>query len=109
MAGNALGLIEVQGYSTALAVGDAMCKNASVQIQAMDCNNPVKGAEAEIPLTVQIKITGEISHVKEALEVGRNTAKKYNSEEDILTHCISKTFKEIEPLITIGRLGIFKK
>lgn len=104
MAGSALGLIEVQGYSTALAVGDAMCKNASVKIQAMDCNNPIKGAAAEIPLTVQIKITGEISQVKEALEVGRNIAKKYNSEEDVLIHCISKTFEELEPLITIGKV-----
>lgn len=104
MAGSSLGLIEVQGYSTALAVGDAMCKNASVEIIAMDCNNPAKGAAADIPLTVQIRITGEVSQVKEALAVGVRAAKKYNSEEDILTHCIPKTFKEIEQLIIIGKV-----
>lgn len=101
---NALGLLEVEGYSVALAVMDKACKSADIKIIAMDCNNPTAGNNAFIPLVVQVKFTGSISDVKAALDIAKETAVKYIPEEAIVAECITSYSEELEKLLLAGKV-----
>lgn len=102
----ALGLLEVQGYSVALAVMDKACKAADIKILAMDCNNPKAGDKAFIPVVVQVKFIGNITDVKIALEVAKEAALEYIPKEEIVTVCISSYSEELEPLLHIGKVKV---
>lgn len=101
---NAVGFLEVQGYSVALASMDKACKAADVKITGIDVNNPTSGDRASIPVIVQVKFTGTVSDVKVALEVAEMEASKYIDKRDILTHIIPSTIEEIEKLLNIGKV-----
>ncbi|GIM29797.1 hypothetical protein CPJCM30710_24630 [Clostridium polyendosporum] len=100
----ALGLLEVQGYSVALAVMDKACKSADIEIKAIDCNNPKAGDNAHIPVVVQVKFVGSVSDVKVALEVAREAALKYIPNEEIVTRCIASCHEELEILLNVGKV-----
>jgi microcompartment protein CcmL/EutN len=100
----ALGLLEVQGYSVALAVMDKACKAADINILAMDCNNPKAGDNAYIPVVVQVKFTGNVTDVQIALEVAKEAALEYIPSEEIVTACISSYSEELEPLLHVGKV-----
>ncbi|MBU9714219.1 BMC domain-containing protein [Evansella tamaricis] len=102
----AIGFLEVQGYSVALAAMDQACKAADITIEGMDCNNPAQGDHAPIPVVVQVKFTGSVSDVKVALEVAKGEAKKHIPEEDILTHLIPSALKGLEKLLPLGKVKI---
>lgn len=104
MKDKALGLLEVQGYSVALAVMDKACKAANIKILAMDCNNPKMGDNAYIPVVVQVKFVGSVSDVKAALEVAKEAALEYIPSEEIVTHCISSYSDELEVLLHTGKV-----
>jgi microcompartment protein CcmL/EutN len=104
MNNKSLGLIEVQGYSVALAVMDKACKAADIKILAMDCNNPKEGDNAFIPVVVQVKFIGSVSDVQIALEVAKEAALSYIREEDIVTHCIASYSDELEKLLRCGKV-----
>ncbi|MEI3607205.1 BMC domain-containing protein [Pseudogracilibacillus sp. SE30717A] len=101
----AIGLLEVQGFSVALAAMDQALKAADIRIEGIDCNNPSKGDLASIPVVIQVKFSGTISDVKVALEVAKEAAEKYIAKEDILTHYIPSALKELEPLLTTGKVN----
>lgn len=100
----AIGMLEVLGYSVALAAMDKACKAANVQIAGIDCNNPSSGDHATIPVVIQVKFTGEVSDVEVALEVARLEASQYIAESDILTHLIPSAFAGIENLLSLGKV-----
>lgn len=100
----AIGLIEVQGYSVALAVMDKACKAADITITGIDVNNPAQGEKAPIPVVVQVKFKGAISDVKIALEVAEQEASKYMNESDILTHLIPSAMEELQKLLSSGKV-----
>lgn len=104
MKDRALGLLEVQGYSVALAAMDKACKAADIKILAMDCNNPKAGDNAFIPVVVQVKFVGGVSDVKAALEVARDAALVYIPENEIVTHCIASYSEELEKLLQTGKV-----
>jgi microcompartment protein CcmL/EutN len=104
MGRSALGFLEVQGYSVALAAADKACKAADVRIEGIDCNNPDASVKSTIPLMVQVKFSGEVSDVRHALEVARETARAYLSDREILTHCIPRGGEGIEALLPIGKV-----
>lgn len=104
MENKSLGLLEVQGYSVALAVMDKACKAANIKILAMDCNNPKAGDNAFIPVVVQVKFVGSVSDVKVALEVAKEAALSYLREEDIVTRCIASYSDELEELLCSGKV-----
>lgn len=99
-----IGLIEVQGYSVALAVMDKACKAANITITGMDVNNPLQGDQAQIPVVVQVKFKGNISDVQMALRVGEQEALKYIDESNILTHFISSAMEELYLLLSEGKV-----
>lgn len=102
----ATGFLEVQGYSVALAAMDKACKAAQIKIEGMESNNPSKGDKASIPVVLQVKFTGGIEDVKVALEVAYNEASKYIDQEDILTHLIPSSAKEIDKLLQAGKVKL---
>ncbi len=106
MKNKALGLLEVQGYSVALAVMDKACKAADIEIKAMDCNNPKQGDNAFIPVVVQVKFTGSVSDVKIALEVAREAALQYISSEDIVTGIIPSYDEGLVKILPLGKVKI---
>lgn len=106
MANFALGFFEVLGYSVALASMDKACKCANIKIEGIDCNNPVLGDKADIPLNVQVKISGNISDVKVALDEAKKFAMNYIDEKDILIHCIPSSLDELNKFLSIGKVKI---
>jgi len=100
----ALGLLEVQGYSVALAVMDKACKSANIEIKSIDCNNPKAGDKAKIPLVVQVKFVGSISDVKVALEIAKEAALEYIPSEDIAISFIALYDEELEKLLQVGKV-----
>lgn len=100
----AIGLLEVQGFSIALAAMDKACKAANITIEGMDCNNPTTGDDALIPVVVQVSFSGEISDVKIALEVAKEEASNHIAEEDILTHLIPSASKGLQQLLLDGKV-----
>lgn len=100
----AIGMLEVQGFSVALAAMDQACKAAKITIEGIDSNNPAQGDLAPIPVVVQVKFSGTISDVKIALEVAREEARSHIAEEDILTHLIPSTSRGLERLLSEGKV-----
>jgi microcompartment protein CcmL/EutN len=101
---NAIGLLEVQGYSVALAAMDKACKAATITIVGIDVNNPTQGDSAPIPVVVQVKFSGNISDVQIGLEVAKEEAKKYISSHDILTRLIPSAMTELLSLLSKGKV-----
>lgn len=104
MNNNALGLLEVEGYSVALISLDAASKGANIEILSMDCNNPIKGDKATIPVVVQARIIGSIEDVKMALEIASNKALEYLSKDEVKTHLISSYSDDINKIIHLGKI-----
>ncbi|MFD3259432.1 BMC domain-containing protein [Paenibacillus lentus] len=100
----ALGFLEVQGYSVALAAMDRACKTANITIHGIDCNNPPDEKNAVIPVMVQVKFTGSISDVQMALEVAREAACEYVSPNEVMIRCIPSSSKELHALLPLGKV-----
>lgn len=100
----AVGLLEVQGYSVALAAMDKACKAAEITIEGIDVNNPTQGDLAPIPVVVQVKFTGGVSDVKIALEAAAQEANRYIDGNDILTRLIPSVMEELQPLLSFGKV-----
>ncbi|WP_077210979.1 BMC domain-containing protein [Bacillus dakarensis] len=100
----AVGLLEVQGYSVALAAMDKACKAAEITIEGIEVNNPAQGDMALIPVVVQVKFTGGVSDVEIALETAAQEASRYIDENDILTRLIPSVMEELQPLLSIGKV-----
>lgn len=101
----AVGLLEVQGFSVALAAMDKACKAANIRIEGMDCNNPISGDDANIPVVVQVKFRGNVSEVKVALEVAKEEASLHISKTDILTHLIPSVSTGLQQLLASGKVS----
>ncbi|RCW71935.1 BMC domain-containing protein [Saliterribacillus persicus] len=100
----AVGMLEVQGYSVALVAMDEACKAADLKIEAMDCNNPSNERKPQIPVIVQVKFTGKLSDVQIGLEVARKTASNFIDDKDILTHLIASHADGLENLLPLGKV-----
>ncbi|WP_374724576.1 BMC domain-containing protein [Calidifontibacillus erzurumensis] len=102
--GKAIGFLEVQGYSVAMAAMDKACKAADITIEGIDCNNPLLGDRAPIPVVIQVKFSGKIDDVKAALEVAHQAAAQLIDEKDVQTHLISSAADGLEKLLPIGKV-----
>ncbi len=102
--GEAVGLLEVLGFSVAMTAMDQACKAANVKIEAMDCNNPTTGDQALIPVVVQVKFTGNVSDIKVALETARHAANQYIDQQDIVTRVLSHQAPGLEKLLNTGKV-----
>ena len=63
----ALGLMEVYSFSTAVYLADLAAKTADVKVIAFDRNRPIR-TDVPAPLVMEIKFTGSVAAVKAALD-----------------------------------------
>ena len=57
----AVGIIEMFGFVTAITAADAAAKAADVKIIAIDSNKPANAESVEVPLIMAVKMTGSVS------------------------------------------------
>lgn len=72
---DAIGIIEMYGFVTAVTVADACAKAADVKVLAIDSNKPANAETAEVPLIMAVKIQGSVSAVNAAVAAGSEVAK----------------------------------
>lgn len=89
----ALGMIEVFSFTTAVYVADVAAKAADVKVIAFDRNRP-KAADAPAPLVMIVKIEGNVSAVRSAVEAGVNYAKQQG--KFIVSHIIANPAPSVE-------------
>ena len=70
----ALGMIEVYGFSHAVAVADLCAKTADVKVIAFDRNRPFAPG-FPVPLIIVVKIEGETAAVQAAISAAAEYSK----------------------------------
>ena len=100
---NALGMVEVYGFTTAICCADIAAKAADVKIIALDTNKPKNGDTAEVPLVMIVKMEGSVS----AVEAGVAAAKAHAEEKDlyIISHIISRPGDGTEKMAYLSNVG----
>ncbi len=92
---NALGMIEVYGFTTALYAADIMVKAANVDLIAFDRNRP-GSADVPAPLVMVVKVEGSASDVKAAVEAGKAYAE--DKGRYIISHIIAHPDTDAEKM-----------
>ena len=67
---NALGMIEVYGYTTSIVVADVVAKTADVKVVAIDKNKPANADACPVPLVMVVKFVGNAGAVQSAHDAG---------------------------------------
>ena len=100
---NALGMLEVYGFTTAICCADIAAKAADVKIIALDTNKPANGDSAEVPLVMIVKMEGNVS----AVEAGVSASKKHAEEKGlyITSHIISRPGDGTEKMAYLSNIG----
>lgn len=70
----AIGIIEMFGFVTAITAADAAAKAADVKIIAIDSNKPANAESVEVPLIMAVKVQGEVSAVEAAVDAAAKAA-----------------------------------
>lgn len=94
----ALGTIEVCGYSTALLVANKLYQFVDVKVVGMNYNKPAVADLDRIPLQAQVQFMGDVDQVKQGLVIGREEARKYNDDSEIITHLIPNPYLKINEM-----------
>lgn len=100
----AVGIIEMFGFVTAITAADAAAKAADVKIIAIDSNKPANADSVEVPLIMAVKMTGSVSAVKAAVEAGAKAAEGVSGV--INTHIIARPTEDSMKMakrISVGR------
>lgn len=71
---NALGMVEVYSFTTAVCVADVAAKTSDVKIIAFDRNRPIS-PDVPAPLVMIVKFEGDVAAVRAAVEAGVEYAK----------------------------------
>ena len=72
----ALGMIEVYGYTTSIVVADTVAKTANVKVVAIDKNKPANAEACAVPLVMVVKFMGNAGAVQSAHDAGVAEAEK---------------------------------
>lgn len=92
---NALGLVEVYSFTTAVCVADIAAKTADVKIIAFDRNRPLS-PDVPAPLVMVVKMEGDVSAVKAAVEASVEYAK--SEGKYIVSHIIANPGNDVEKI-----------
>lgn len=84
---DAIGIVEMFGFVTAITAADGAAKAADVKIIAIDSNKPANADSVDVPLIMAIKIQGEVSAVKAAVAAAAEAADTVSGV--ICTHVLS--------------------
>lgn len=91
----ALGMIEVYGFSHAVAVADLAAKTADVKVIAFDRNRPFAPG-FPVPLIIGIKIEGETAAVRAAIDAAAEYSK--SKGKYIVHHVIPRPAESVEKM-----------
>ncbi len=100
---NALGMVEVYGFTTAIVCADAAAKAAAVNIIALDTTKPANGDSAEVPLVMIVKMEGSVSAVSAGVAAAKAQAEQRGLY--IVSHIISRPGPDIEKLAFLSKVG----
>ncbi len=92
---NALGLIEVYSFTTAVCVADTAAKAANVKIVAFDRNRPIR-TDVPAPLVMVVKFEGTVDAVNAAVDAGVAYAKAEG--KFIVSHIIPRPAATVEKM-----------
>ena len=92
---NALGMLEVFSFTTAVCCADICAKSGGVKVVAFDRNRP-KAADAPAPLVMIVKVEGDVADVKAAVEAGEAYAKEKG--KFIVSHIIPRPGEMVDQL-----------
>lgn len=98
----ALGMIEVYSFTTALVTADLMAKAADVSIIAFDRNRPIR-TDVPAPLVMEVKIEGSSAAVKAAIEAGKAYAE--GEGKYITSHVISHPDDQTEAMAYLNDIN----
>ena len=70
----AIGIIEMFGFVTAITAADAAAKAADVKVIAIDSNKPANAESVEVPLIMAVKVQGSVSAVEAAVDAAAQAA-----------------------------------
>ena len=100
----AIGIIEMFGFVTAITAADAAAKAADVKIIAIDSNKPANAETVEVPLIMAVKVQGEVSAVEAAVDAAARAAEGVSGL--INKHVIARPTDDAEKManrISVGR------
>ncbi len=92
---NALGMIEVYSFTTAVCVADVCAKAAEIEVIAFDRNRPVS-PDVPAPLVMIVKISGEVGAVQAAVQAGVAYAK--SKGKYIVSHIIANPGTDVDKM-----------
>ncbi|MBE7012814.1 MAG: BMC domain-containing protein [Ruminococcaceae bacterium] len=92
---NALGMLEVYSFTTAVCAADIAAKAADVRVIAFDRTRP-GSADVPAPLVMEMKIEGDNASVKAAIEAASAYAKDENMY--IVSHVIPRPGEDMEKM-----------
>lgn len=94
MAREAVGLIEVYGFSPAILAADIALKTADVELAAIESTRGKPGSSG---LVVFVKLRGSVDAVKAAVEAGSEVAARYT--EVIASHVIARPDESLNKVV----------
>ncbi len=92
---NALGMLEVYSFTTAVCAADIAAKAADVRVIAFDRTRP-GSADVPAPLVMEMKIEGDNASVKAAIEAASAYAK--DEKMYIVSHVIPRPGQDMEKM-----------
>lgn len=92
---NALGMLEVYSFTTAVCAADVAAKAADVKVIAFDRTRPVS-ADVPAPLVMELKVEGDNASVKAAVDAASAYAKDENMY--IVSHVIPRPGQDMEKM-----------
>ena len=100
---NALGMVEVCGFTTSICCADIAAKAADVRIIALDKNKPAAGDSAEVPLIMNVKMEGSVAAVEMAVQATSAYAKEKNLF--VTSHIIPRPGNGTEKMAFLSDVG----
>lgn len=101
---DAIGIIEMFGFVTAITAADAAAKAADVKIIAIDSNKPANAESVEVPLIMAVKLQGSVSAVTAAVDAAARAAE--NGSGLINKHIIARPTEDSQKMaerVSVGR------
>ena len=99
----AIGIVEMFGFVTAISAADAAAKAADVKIIAIDSNKPAN-PEVDVPLIMAVKMQGSVSAVEAGVRAAAKTADEISGL--ICKHVIPRPTDDAQKMaerISVGR------
>lgn len=100
----AIGIIEMFGFVSAITAADAAAKAADVRVIAIDSNKPANAESVEVPLIMAVKIQGSVSAVQAGVEAAARAAESVSGL--INKHVIARPTDDAQKMakrVSVGR------